>query len=931
MGKLMDDYRSALKRISSLMLEIDKHKTDAIKNTANIYRQVSEAICKAIILSENKQPAGNLEKLIAEAKEIISARENKRDCDIFVASIRYLQTIGNSYSHDGSASHFLENDGQNEALNTLYKITRIVFYGNGDIEPPIMPDFLRVKFPLRLLHRGTFENLRVEEVVSLWFPKQKIQTKFKSADYESKKYYDYVEVEITPGLIVGLVFLRERSSLEKSIVDFKNKCQTFPSQLYIITPRVYRADNREVDRKKSIEELTVTHFNGKEVIVEYFDSFVWDKCLPKSTNSLPKRHINRERIIPQSIIPDIKSVTHNEDTHVSAQLYIKNLLTTAKEYNPIQIFTGPAGIGKTTFCDDIRDYINDQEKKKVVFLSATDFRDISCTERVSSVVDLYNLALKLQVLEENIEAHNFEINLGCGNFVLIIDGFDELESHLGESLDFNSFISSLSDLEECFRNLLVIMTVRDYNIERFDAFKQITVCRIRGFSVEDTNSYLAGRLTEEKVFQAQSLLKKFGTDKQGNKEKTIPLYASLICDYLLDGPTDVNISSANSFTSGEALDELVLSIINMEIAKQSLGDISQDDFFDLLIEVIGQPQSSITVENLAELVASCGGNSRALNPQNFLRNPFLLWNGFLISFKYDSLVYFFKSRFLANKLKCGEFNGAHQAQFMAECYRGEGALYDELKKIMVPSKHVNDEKLKCWFRSLVKKRESVSDELIWRKVVSAFFYLAVESLADKSDRRDVISEFYGSSTWEYFSIFGKFVPLDLTGVTLINGLFENYINISNCTFSGTPVFYSCTVNFDNMSAPHKLDRNLFADGCKLSENVIGSFREKENMEQNASEITIENIYRVIKVGFRANAFIWKSDSIYRKVYIIGRRTLDEYLQSLCHHGIMVKEASHTGNEFGYIVSDRFRGDARKLIENKKITKAISLVLRDLSE
>lgn len=442
----MDDYKTIIKRIASLLTTISEKRDKPIKGAANSYRMISEAICKSVIISNNDIPTGKLEKLISDATKIIKDIEMSRDAEIFNANIRYIQGIGNSYSHDASGSNFVEYDSQKDAIAALYKIIRIVFFGNNDIEPPILPEFMRSKFPLRLLYRGTFENLRGDDVVALWHPKLKRQTKHKQADNGTRVYYDYIEIEVSQQITIGAIFLRERSSLEKSIGDFKRLCEKYPSELHIITPRVYRTDNREIDRKKSIRDISSDYLKDQIVTVSYFDEFVWNNCLPKNQIELAIKSQGKEDIIPQSIILE-------------------------------------------QGCD-----INSHEKKKVVFLSATDFRDVSKNDSVVSVTDLYRLSLREQILDEQLEAHNFEINLGCGNFVLIIDGFDELESHLGESLDFEMFVSSLIELESCFRNLLVIMTVRDYNIERFMEFEQITICRLQGFSKEDTNKYLRKRL-----------------------------------------------------------------------------------------------------------------------------------------------------------------------------------------------------------------------------------------------------------------------------------------------------------------------------------------------------------------------------------------------------------------------------------------------------
>jgi hypothetical protein len=926
----MDDYKTIIKRIASLLTTISEKRDKPIKGAANSYRMISEAICKSVIISNNDIPTGKLEKLISDATKIIKDIEMSRDAEIFNANIRYIQGIGNSYSHDASGSNFVENDSQKDAIAALYKIIRIVFFGNNDIEPPILPEFMRAKFPLRLLYRGTFENLRGDDVVALWHPKLKRQTKHKQADNGTRIYYDYIEIEVSQQITIGAIFLRERSSLEKSIGDFKRLCEKYPSELHIITPRVYRTDNREIDRKKSIRDISSDYLKDQIVTVSYFDEFVWNNCLPKNQIELAIKSQGKEDIIPQSIILEQGCDIFDKGTKVNTKSYIERLLNNPNEYTPLQIFAGPAGIGKTTFCDEISSHINSHEKKKVVFLSATDFRDVSKNDSVVSVTDLYRLSLREQILDEQLEAHNFEINLGCGNFVLIIDGFDELESHLGESLDFKMFVSSLIELESCFRNLLVIMTVRDYNIERFMEFEQITICRLQGFSKEDTNKYLRKRLLKDvDVVQAQSLLRNFDSAEGDGDSTTIPLYASLICDFLVDGNVDIISSENASFSTGEPIDRLVLIIINREIAKQSLGTIYPDQFFDILIDIIGAPQSSITIDILSDWIKDCGGDPSTIKPENFMRNPFLVWNGQSVIFKYDSLMYFFKSRFLKQKITGGIFNYGIQKDFMEECYRGEGALYDELIKILPPANNFNNADITSWFCSLIKKFDGEKKSEHPIKVVSAFFYWLTEACSDKKERSELISKFYGGVEWKHFSIFGKFYPLDLIDVKIIDGYLENFINLSSCVFYQQPVFYGSMINFDEKSLPEKLDRSIFGEGCEFSANLSDSFLAKEKADSCSAEVVRDNVYRILKVGFRGNTFSWKSEVMYRKAKIIGKHNLKVYLDVLCDNGVLKRETSHAGGEYGYVVSLSFRDDARKLIEDKNITTKMYYAVSNL--
>ncbi len=934
----MEKYIDIVSRLSIQLVAIEQDLHLPLSETANNYRISAEAICKAIIIGNGSQPTGLLEKLIADSTKCIASTESSRHVGIFKSEIKYLQGIGNTYSHDGAGSDFANKQTQSAARDSLIKVVRVVFFGESDLDPPVLPKSMEAEFPSRILGRVRFENPRAEEVVRLCFPKQRVTTKLTRSDHANRLVYDYVVADLGAGLSKGFLFMRSRTAIEKSLLDFLAEASSdFPSALEIITPRAYRPDGKEIDRRKSIQDfvqLTSLNSKNRRVQVLYFDDFVWESCLPESVRSgNVSAHLKTNYFIEQKLEPIAVDGMQAKEA-AKASKYIANILENAHEFDPVQLVIGPAGIGKTTFCDQISTHINAQRRKRVVLLSATDFREISNSTPIESVSDLYRVAAANGLMDEEsaIEGHNFEINLACGNFVLLIDGFDELESHLGDSLNFDKFMLSLAELEDCFHRVLVIMTVRDYDVERYRNIRQTSICRLRGFSSEDTDQYLQERLGKSKTPEAKKLLLAFNADSPSELNTTIPLYVSLVCDYLAENtqPNSTQGVASSKFFVNSPLDTLVRKIVDREITKQSLGDIGADDFFDILIEIIRAPQYAMTKSGLVELVKSCGGNGQDAVPTNFMRNPFLRWERDTIFFKYDSLTYFFKSRLLARRISEGLFAASPCIEFMGEFHRGEGPLFDEFVSVFPPSKHAESTATKVWFKELIRHGNQELDSCVpWRKTISAFMYWALRKDASKLDRSTTLSNYFGGSRWDAFSVFGPFYALDLTEVKIHNGHLENYTNLQESSYKdGIAVFNSTKVEFDQHSLPDKLDSFLFAADCTLSSNVAVSFKAQKLADEAGFETMRDNIYKVLKVGFRANKFLWKSKDVYKVVTVVGKYSLDAYLSLLCTKGVLSRQPSRTGVEIGYCVTDDWRVDARKLIEEKNVTNRMQHLIFD---
>lgn len=933
----MELYTDIIERISQQLKALEPNLQKPLSEVANDYRILAESICKAIITGHQHEPTGKLEKLIADAAKLVEQTENSRDAGIFKTEMKYLQGMGNTFSHDGSASTMASTTDQSRAFLSVNTIIWVAFYGHSDLDAPTLPRVFEAGIPTRTLGRVKFENPRAEEVVKLCFPKCRTETKIALSDHSARLVYDYVVADLG-GLTKGIIFLRSRTALEKSFVDFYSRVNgVLPDALEIVTPRAYRSDGAEIDRKRSILDIVRDlPFKLPRFQVEYFDDFVWKSCLPEEFKNKRASGKRSSNFIEQELEV---SADHMSRAHlIKTSQYIEQVLGNSHNFKPVQIITGPAGIGKTTFCDDISNQISCLEKKHVVLISATDFRDITLLNTINSVSDLYQAAFDNDLLDSGIpiEAHNFEINVACGNFVLIIDGFDELESHLGATLNFERFMESLTSLEECFRKVLVVLTVRDYDTDRFQSFRHTTICRLRGFTEENTDRYLAQRLKADEVQPAKRLLRVFSAPDESENHTTVPLYASLICDHLeevfsTESSTSELSEETKFFVADKPLDNLIQKIVQREIAKQSLGLVDIDDFFEILIEVIRAPQQTITKPALVECITSCGAESQSINPDNFLRNPFLQWGKETFSFKYDSLTYFFKARLLRNKLRSGLFSEQPSIDFLSEGYRGEGQLYDEFKAIFPSADYASTPSVVNWFKQLLRFAERDADTTSpWRKAVSAFLYWALSDCSDKEERNVRLTEYFDGVVYNRLSIFDRFYALDLRNVSVHQGYLENYLYLPNCEHEPKRVVFTDShIHFDDRYLPEKLDRSMFSQSCTFSANLNASFEALDTRKESTFESLRDNVYKILKIGFKSNRFVWKSKDVYKNATILGRYSLDSYLKYLVSVGVLDVVNSQPGNEPGYSVSEGWKVDARKLVEEKNSTKRMHGIITDI--
>ncbi len=102
----MEDYQQIIDRIGAQLEVIAIGLDKPLSLVANNYRIVAEAICKAVLIGYGTTPSGKLEQLISSTLKVMEGKEQARDIGVFKAQLKYLQNVGNAYSHDGESTHY---------------------------------------------------------------------------------------------------------------------------------------------------------------------------------------------------------------------------------------------------------------------------------------------------------------------------------------------------------------------------------------------------------------------------------------------------------------------------------------------------------------------------------------------------------------------------------------------------------------------------------------------------------------------------------------------------------------------------------------------------------------------------------------------------------------------------------------------------------
>jgi hypothetical protein len=943
------------------------HVLDVMSNTSlpdalNKARKAAEAFCKVIILYKHGDSAGqdiiegrvnfkgtapkfptrpDLNDLVNivtyetdEVYKIIKPKTRRHQIKNFLDAIR---TQTNPSSHDANNP---EDYGNESSLNyvklAIAHLTQWLFVEHLSKS---LPDSLKPCIhPLLNIKQETepTQELRGLDIIKLQFPNHNVTLFRAHNDSVNSIGYELITVEVVSGVILAYLFLKGNIVIEKTLNHFLENTNLILASLSIISPKIYnKTSGNEVDRLSSIKRA-VSNLNNSNLlrIVEYHyvNDFLWDKCLNPRLGAITKD------ITPELYFLDQELFSEEETEPKPSLGYIKQIIESGERAKPVSLIIGPGGVGKTTFCEQAVSLINKEQKKRAILISSSDIKDINTQTEVKSVADLYRLYMSVESDSASIlESNNLEINISCGNLVLIIDGLDEIDASLKGGFYLDSFLNSVIELNKSYQNCTIIITSRDYFSDRYSNKEYINTFKLRGFNNDLVEKYLEKRLSPSQIKEAKNYLNDIELSDQGRQ---VPLYLHLVCEMIgREAELNTDLVGSRYFCSEIKLDKLIFDLIQREIKKQSLEMFSCDEYFDLLVEIAVEHKGLISkndldyyIETFTQPVTSLGDKPGEYN--QFYVSPLLTHDPSNETFKikHDLVETWVKARFLFSRICDGQFSDKIE-RLLAELYNGTSPLFNELKRIKLSSSVPTKKGCREILNQLIKIRNPT---IVTRRAISGLLYFALLGPAGRNriDHADDLIEIYGGSQITNLYIYGKFYPLDFTSLEITDSYFEDYEEFDKSRFpANQTVFYSCI--FKGISPASTIDstQKLFDKNCRLNDELRKAMDErKDSTDQLYSQVK-DDLIKFLKKGFHAGGFSWKSDDMYKSIVTkppIGR---EDFLEYLLDQKVFIEEPKRgAGQGVVYKVSPSYQVSAKRLItdnlSDSMIKKLISALLKE---
>jgi hypothetical protein len=793
-------------------------------------------------------------------------------------------------------------------------------------------------------------------ILQFWKRSSKFKEMFRVEKGKSKNQIGYViflEKDAVTRKDYFLLFLYQGIHLTDTLADIKlNYPQIFQlNNLIVFLPK---------EKEQTIYKRRLSNISRelKPLNIYYIDEFIRDFCTPKNDTSVGQEE---KYILPNFVLPkfEIEDIKYDDPT------FFKNWLV--KDDEPILIIKGGGGIGKTTFAQFIANLFKDLNNDcEVIFIDSLEVKN-ELTKREYKGINIYsfyeaaqsNLGKFYEMLSEDL----FKLNLDAGNFLLIIDGLDEVISKVAK-FDVDEFLNSIVEYSSEMGNAKVIITCRSHFWEsKKFSDNQILTVDLLPFNQQQTLNFFNKCFNTEikKVERGLKLSEEFQLPDDFGNSYSHPYILDVIRT-IVDSNNEV-LTYQSSFSSEILQSHIKSDYIIYRICyrerhykdKIRILPLTVDEQVRFFSYWSIKKRGVISIANFGEEIKA------ALNMQHinqgiveaFKSHPFIQTNRNSIYFKYDFFADYFKSIYVSKIIKIDSeilnVTGDFINILSENCWFGSSMVTDIANRITVWSE---DEILKCSYLLNQIIKNDISDKVLKKKAISGLFNvcLAINNKFKQNNilqNTELIRSLFGkANTIEGAHIvnineYQQSIRFDFCDTILIDCWIENFQSFWDCNFNEGTFFINCdllNLGYDSEKRIPVPKENF--QNCNTDE----SFDNAYNVDKRVLEKTEERIRHQLVSFFnffhRNGKFEAQNFEVSYKGYdtiklkfsrinpkVCGLKDLLE----VCEEAEAIVWESLRGGVRTIRLSDSFKQDASSLIKDGTVTPQINSLIVKLME
>lgn len=799
----------------------------------------------------------------AKSTVILATKELKNKIKNKTINRSILSTLNNQH-----ITHIFFKLEEGSSFSDIFDIKPIIHIGNRDnFQYIIDKSSLELRKQNKILEIQDYEDF--ETIIKLFDDKSTFKEPIKYKKSKKKIGYTLLEgYDPFKSITTYYVYIYKGVNIKQTAAAF---FENHKNLKYQKDDNLILFLSKEADQKLLSERIQNAQKNFKAKKSYYLDEFVWQIC---SIDNSISNEIIKYSLTKNFIIPEIKSIEGDIRDYEQIENWYYS------EHDPILVITGGGGIGKTTLARVIADKFKEvKTNSNVIFIEATDTAVMNQLIRLSETkdIDLYDF-YSSSLFERPISRDLFRINIDNGNFLLIIDGLDEVFSKIPD-FDVRNFIASItSDFVKDIGIGKILLTCRTYfwkdNVSKETHVNHIEV---EPFSIKHAKLFFESKFNGNKKLIDKSLkfVKELTiTELNEDEKKIMPYVVDVVSKIVESGDELLEDEEKNNTYLKLNLknDYVIFRIFVREFKKTNQISINDQCKFFIYFSVFYKGHA-----NSDELSTIWKTHfDRQLTQQmleSLKSHPVLEERNGVFSFRYDFFELLFKSIYISELISID--NVEKPTESLLKILLNEGKFGSNLLHEIVSRCVKNwDENYILRISELINEIRNnnyqIPDFNIYyvHQSISSLFALALMINQAKVNTQTQINtellknifggkenEINGLSLVQFGSIDGN-IKFNFSNLHFKDCYFDGYECFWDCTFNSNSKFENCTFlnmpNYGNNNSK-EINLNQFINPRKDS-TFDDYFNWRNNLESSKKENIKNSLEKYFKL-FYVNGYL----------------------------------------------------------------------------